>query len=169
MVMRRSFEAFLLERPARADPVEPPYRTGVASGIDQAPGGDESERRGIVRGLVAEARMVVSAADTAQALGSGEVAVLGTPRVVALAEQATVAALAGRLCPDETTVGARVEIDHVAPSFVGDAVCAEASLDDVAGSRLTFSVTVSDEVSGRELARVVVGRVVVGRAGFEKK
>jgi hypothetical protein len=34
-------------------------------------------------------------ADTAAAVGSGEVPVLATPRVLALAEQATVAAVAG--------------------------------------------------------------------------
>ncbi|MGO9560256.1 MAG: thioesterase family protein [Acidimicrobiales bacterium] len=136
---------------------------------DQAPGGDGADRPAIEIGLVATVHLVVTAADTAQALGSGDVSVLGTPRVVALAEQATVAALAGCLGPDMTTVGTRVEIDHLAPSFVGEAVRAEARLEDITSSRLTFAVTVTDELTGRELARVVVGRVVVGRARFEKE
>ncbi|MGO9197513.1 MAG: thioesterase family protein [Acidimicrobiales bacterium] len=127
---------------------------------------DPTRSSGIEAGLTAEVVLVVTAADTAEALGSGDVLVLGTPRVVALAEQATVAALAERLAADQTTVGARVEIDHVAPSFVGDAVRAIATLDDVTGSRLRFTVSVTDVASGRELARVTVGRVVVERSRF---
>jgi len=47
-------------------------------------------------GLAAAFRYTVTEADTPVALGSGEVPVLATPRVLALAEQATVAAVAGR-------------------------------------------------------------------------
>src|SRR5205823_10456799 len=67
------------------------------------------------------------------------VAVLGTPRVVALAEAATIAALAGAVGDHETTVGSRVELDHLAPSPVGARVRAEAVLDGVAGRRLSRS------------------------------
>jgi len=48
-------------------------------------------------GLTGTAELTVTTADTAEALGSGDVPVLGTPRVLALAEAATVAALDGRL------------------------------------------------------------------------
>ena len=41
-------------------------------------------------GLTASVTLVVDDADTALALGSGDVPVLGTPRVIALAEEATV-------------------------------------------------------------------------------
>jgi fluoroacetyl-CoA thioesterase len=61
-------------------------------------------------GLRAAFRYTVTEADTAVALGSGEVPALGTPRALALAEQATVAAVAGALDIGVTTVGTRVEL-----------------------------------------------------------
>ena len=72
-------------------------------------------------GLQAAFRYTVTEADTAAAIGSGEVPVLATPRVLALAERATVAAVAGALQAGATTVGTRVELDHLAPR-VRDAV-----------------------------------------------
>jgi len=56
-------------------------------------------------GLSAEVELVVTDEDTAIAIRSGEVPVLGTPRVVGLCEEATVVALAGRLDPGQTSVG----------------------------------------------------------------
>jgi predicted thioesterase len=105
--------------------------------------------------------MIVDDSDTAIALGSGDVTVLGTPRLVALCEQATVDAVADSLAPDRTTVGIRVELDHLAPSRVGDAIVATARLDAVDGSRLHFSVTASD--GRREIGRGAVVRAVVDR------
>lgn len=107
---------------------------------------------------------VVGPADTASALGSGEVAVLGTPRVLALLEAATVRAVRGQLGPGATTVGARVELDHRAPTTVGATVRAEAELTEVAGNRFSFDVVllVGDEV----VARGRIARVVVHAASF---
>ena len=67
-------------------------------------------------GLKGEVRLVVGEADTANALGSGDVHVLGTPRLVALFEQATVDALRGILDEGQTSVGMRVQIDHLQPT-----------------------------------------------------
>lgn len=110
-------------------------------------------------GLSAEVELVVGEADTAVAMRSGEVPVLGTPRVVALCEEASMAALVGRLEPGETTVGHTVQLDHVAPTRVGTLIRAEATLLKVNGRRLTFSVSVSDArglVAAGKVARVIV-------------
>ena len=115
-------------------------------------------------GLVGNRTMRVTDSDTASAVGSGEVQVLATPRVLALAEAATVAALAGALPDGSTSVGTRVELDHLAPSPVGAEVEATAELVEVAGRRLTFSVSVTQE--GREVARGRITRAVVDRARF---
>ena len=115
-------------------------------------------------GLRGTVDAVVGAADTALALGSGEVEALGTPRVLALVEAATVAAVAGRLDAGSTTVGSRVELDHLAPTPVGAAVRAEAVLAEVTGRRLGFAVTLTQD--GRVVARGTVVRVVVDRARF---
>lgn len=111
-------------------------------------------------GLCAEVELVVTDGDTAIALRSGEVPVLGTPRVVALCEEATVAAVAGRLEPGEITVGHTIQLDHVAPTRVGTTVRAEATLLKVNGRRLTFSVSVTDArglVAAGKITRVIVG------------
>lgn len=110
-------------------------------------------------GLAAQVSMEVGEADTAVALRSGEVAVLGTPRVVALAEEACVAALAGQLAAGETSVGMRVQLDHLAPSMVGAEVVAAATLEKVEGRRLTFTVSISDRcglIAAGKVTRVVV-------------
>jgi fluoroacetyl-CoA thioesterase len=118
----------------------------------------------LVTGLVGALDTQVTAADTAVALGSGDVGVLGTPRVLALLEAATVAAVAAALEPGSTTVGRRVEVDHLAPTRPGATVRATATLTEVAGRRLTFTATLTE--GDRVVARGTVRRVVVDRAEF---
>jgi fluoroacetyl-CoA thioesterase len=115
-------------------------------------------------GLRASFRYVVTDADTAVAVGSGEVPVLATPRVVALAERATVAAVAGALEAGTTTVGARVELDHLAPSRVGADLEVTAVLERVAGRHLQFAVRLRD--GDRPVASGLITRVVVDAAAF---
>jgi len=115
-------------------------------------------------GLQATFRYTVAEADTAAALGSGEVPVLATPRVLALAEQATVAAVADGIEAGATTVGTRVELEHLAPSMVGAELEIAAVLERVAGRRLEFAARVRD--GGRLVARGMVTRVVVDTAAF---
>jgi len=118
-------------------------------------------------GLTGEARSVVGVADTAKALGSGDVEVLGTPRLVALFERATCNALQGVLEPGQSTVGMRVQIDHLQPTPVGAEVVVEASLDKIEGRRITFTVTASD--SGGLVAAGKVTRVVIDVERFMAK
>ena len=115
-------------------------------------------------GLKAAFRYTVTEADTAAAVGSGEVPVLATPRVLALAERATVAAVAAALDAGATTVGTRVELDHLAPSPVGVELEVEAVLERVAGRRLQFAVRLRD--GGRPVAGGHVTRAVVDTAAF---
>ena len=107
-------------------------------------------------------RYTVIEADTAAAVGSGDVPVLATPRVLALAERATVAAVAGRLDSGATTVGTRVELDHLAPSPVGADLEVTAVLQRVAGRRLLFAVRLQD--GDRPVARGLITRAVVDTA-----
>ena len=110
-------------------------------------------------GISGDVELVVTDADTAVALGSGSVAVLGTPRIVALCEEASCAAVESSLDPGETTVGLRVELTHLAPTKVGSRVRAESTLEKTEGRRLVFTVSVSDEyglVAAGKVTRVVV-------------
>jgi fluoroacetyl-CoA thioesterase len=115
-------------------------------------------------GLTGRVRHTVRPTDTAVALGSGDVDVLGTPRVVALVEQATVAALGDHLADRYTSVGTRVELDHRVPTVVGATVEAEARLVSVEGRRLGFVVAVRE--NAQTVAEGRVERVVVDRARF---
>jgi predicted thioesterase len=110
-------------------------------------------------GLHGSAKLLVTDSDTAIALRSGEVAVLGTPRLIALVEEAAVTAVGDRLPAGHTTVGMRVQIDHLAPTNVGSSVAAEATLEKVEGRRLTFTVSVNDQcglVAAGKVTRVIV-------------
>ncbi|RAO30446.1 Fluoroacetyl-CoA thioesterase [Micromonospora noduli] len=118
-------------------------------------------------GLTAQVELTVTDADTAQAVGSGDVPVLGTPRVLALAEAATVAATATGMPPGSTTVGTRVELEHLAPTVVGRTVRAQALLTTVDGRLLSFEVTVSD--GDQTVARGRVDRILVDRARFVER
>src|SRR2546430_8626965 len=115
-------------------------------------------------GLGARVALTVTDSDTAQTLGSGDVPVLGTPRVLALAEAATVRATARYLPPGTTTVGTRVELEHLVATPVGGTVTAEAPLSIVDGRRLAFEVTVRD--GDRVAARGTVERALVDREKF---
>ena len=116
-------------------------------------------------GLTAEITLRVGESDTAIAYGSGDVPVLATPRLIALCEEATVAAVAGQLPDGTTSVGTRVEADHTKASFVGDSVTARATLVDADGRRLQFTVTVADHTAA-PVAVARVWRVVVERDRF---
>jgi predicted thioesterase len=110
-------------------------------------------------GLSAAVELTVGDADTAIAHRSGEVAVLATPRIVALVEEATLAALAGQIEPGSSTVGVRVQVEHISPTPVGGVVTAEANLERIEGRRLVFHVSARDErglVAAGKVTRVLV-------------
>jgi len=111
--------------------------------------------------------MVVTEADTALALTTGDVPVLATPRLVQLCEEASVAAV-GPMSSGETTVGLRVEITHLAPIAVGTKVVATATLERTEGrKRLVFSASVNDARGLVAAGRVT--RVLVDTAAFLEK
>ena len=115
-------------------------------------------------GLEATVEERVTEAMTAEALGSGDVPVLGTPAVLALAERAACAAIDGRLDEDETSVGSAVELAHLAPTPLGATITARARLTAVDGRTLSFDVSVSD--GSGEVARGTHRRVIVRRDDF---
>lgn len=106
---------------------------------------------------------VVTDADTAQALGSGDLAVLATPRVLAWCEEATCAAL--ELDSAQTSVGTRVDLQHLAASPVGAEVTATATVVHTDGRLVRFQVAAHD-AGGTLLATGEVRRVIVDRERF---
>lgn len=100
----------------------------------------------IVPGLVGQIEMVVREENTARHLGSGNVAVLATPEMVRLMERAAVAAVDHLLPDGYRTVGAAVNVRHLAATPLGMRVRAQAELTAVEGRKLTFRVEADDEV-----------------------
>jgi predicted thioesterase len=123
----------------------------------------------VAAGLEAAVSFDVTEADTAMALGSGDVPVLATPRLIAWLEAATVACLASSLDPTATSVGTRVEVEHVAPSPVGASVVARASVSHVDGRLVRFEVAAEHQTPEGISAVIATGRitrVIVDRARF---
>lgn len=105
----------------------------------------------------------VSEADTAIAVGSGDLPVLGTPVVLAWCEEATCAAL--ELTADQTSVGTRVDLEHLAASPVGTEVTATATVIHTDGRLVRFQVAALD-AAGTLLASGEIRRVIVDRERF---
>lgn len=116
----------------------------------------------------------VTQSDTAQALGSGDVPVLGTPRLLAWIEQATVLAIAPHLEPGTTTVGIHVELTHSRASRVGALVQVEVTEIEVGERQLVLHVVArevtqpgdADAAPGPEVGRACVVRARVDRERF---
>ncbi|AWW36879.1 MULTISPECIES: thioesterase family protein [Streptomyces] len=111
-------------------------------------------------------RHVVTDADTAVSVGSGDVPVLATPRLIAWMEAATMVAAAPFTDAGQTTVGTAIRVEHLRATRVGGRVevVAEAPAE-AAGRRLTFPVRAVD-ASGRLVADGEIDRVVVDRRRF---
>ncbi|MEY4159407.1 MAG: hypothetical protein RLZZ136_28 [Pseudomonadota bacterium] len=121
----------------------------------------------LIPGLAGEITTTVTAQDLACVLGSGDVTVLGTPRMIALAEAATLRAIASALTEGQTSVGTRVDIRHLAASPEGSQIKALAELYEVKGKVLTFRITVNDGYG--LVAEGMVERIVVDRAKFTER
>jgi fluoroacetyl-CoA thioesterase len=141
---------------------------------------------GVAAGQRASVSAVVADADTAISAGSGDVPVLATPRLLALAEAAAVAAIAPHLAPGMTSVGTSASLEHRRASLVGAEVVVEAELTEVDGRRLMFSFIARESAhrpggdgegarsaagAGGDGQELVVGagtveRVLVDRAAF---
>lgn len=91
-------------------------------------------------GLTYTSKLTVTDNDTAIALGSGNLPVLATPRMMALMENAAMLCVADELLEGSTTVGGHIESSHVKPSKVGAEVSATATLTKVDGKKLYFDV-----------------------------
>jgi len=130
--------------------------------------GEQHGQDGIAVGLRAAVTAEVTDADTAIALGSGDVPVLGTPRLLALAEAASVAAVTPQLAAGQTTVGTAVSLEHSRPSPLGTQVEVQAELTAVDGRRLTFMFIAYGPGEGDDsvIGAGTVVRAVVDRDKF---
>jgi fluoroacetyl-CoA thioesterase len=129
----------------------------------------------IAAGQRASVSAVVTDADTAIQAGSGDVPVLATPRLLALAEAATVAAISPHLPSGMTSVGTSASLEHRRASPVGAELVVEAELTEVDGRRLVFSFIAREsgphggpagDGGDRVVGAGTVERVLVDRTAF---
>lgn len=111
---------------------------------------------------------IVTEADTAVALGSGDLPVLATPRLVNWLERAAFAEAAEGLEEGQTTVGTTVKVDHRTATPVGATVTVSCSKPKNDGRRLIFHVKLLD-ASGEVVAVGEVHRAVVDRDRFLRR
>lgn len=118
-------------------------------------------------GLTGISEMVVGTNDTAPKVGSGLIFVLATPVMINLMEEAALKATESLLPKGKQSLGTHVDISHIAATPIGMRVRAEAELIQVEGRKLSFKVSVRDEVEligeGRH------DRVIVTADTFEKR
>lgn len=122
---------------------------------------------GLKRGMRGEASLVVGTNDTALRIGSGRVAVLGTPVMITLMEEAALACVEHLLPPGHQSLGTHLDVSHLAATPIGMRITAEAELVETDGRKLVFAVSARDEAGligeGRH------SRVVVDVARFEAR
>lgn len=117
--------------------------------------------------LVGKTEIIITEADTAAHLGSGFLPVLATPRLVALMEEAACVAIAACMNEGETTVGTRIDVEHLSATPVGMRVFAEASLVAREGRAFSFSIEAFDEAG--LIAKATHTRFLVNAARFLQK
>lgn len=116
-------------------------------------------------GMRAARSFTVTSDDTALRLGSGDLEVLATPRLLAWCEQMTCAAVRDETREQDTSVGTRVMLEHLAASPVGAHLTVTAAVTYVDGRLLTFEVTATAD-DGRLVAHGEIRRVTVDRQRF---
>ena len=94
-------------------------------------------------------------------------AVLATPVMIMVMENAALNAIKPYLEPGESAVGTRVEISHLAPTPAGLTVFGEAEVTRVNGRRLEFIVRATDDVE--EIGAGTHERVVIELARLTKR
>ncbi len=115
-------------------------------------------------GTKGTAETTVTKDQLAITVGSGDTPVFSTPSLTNLMEQAAVNALEGMLPPEKTTVGAHMNLSHLAATPEGMKVIAKAKVISFADRRIEFEVTAFDEVEQVGIATHT--RAVVTREHF---
>lgn len=87
----------------------------------------------------------VNQSNTAVSMNSGTLSVFATPAMVALIEETAWRSIMPCLDEGLSTVGTRLDIEHVSPTPVGMNVKCETELIEIDGRRLKFKTNVYDE------------------------
>lgn len=124
-------------------------------------------------GIKGAASVTVTESNTAVAYGSGGVSVFATPAMIGLMEKAALTSVEPLLDSGMTTVGTRVDVQHLAATPIGMVVTAESELVEIEGKRLVFRVEARDEVEavgrGTHERYIVPEQKFLGKAAGKRK
>lgn len=119
-------------------------------------------------GLTGEIHITVEEGDTARASGGETLPpVLSTPRMIAYLERTAHQSILPYLAAGQTSVGALVNIRHLAATPVGMRVRFQSELHEVDGRRLKFRVEAWDEVE--QIAAGEHERFIIDQARFDQR
>ncbi|MFZ0681175.1 thioesterase family protein [Candidatus Binatus sp.] len=110
---------------------------------------------------------VVETRHLASSLDPSLAAVLSTPTMVAMMEQAAINAIKPFLDAGESSVGMTIEVSHTAATPPGHRARAEAEVTKVEGRRLEFTVRAFDDVE--QIGSGTHRRAVVDAAKFNDR
>lgn len=116
------------------------------------------------KGIINRKEFAVGSEHSADQIGSGDLEVLGTPALAAFIENTCKESVAEFLTPDSTTVGTRLDLEHLKASKIGAVIECSSELTEIDGRIMTFQVTCKD--TGLTIGRAVHTRVVVDRNRF---
>ena len=97
-------------------------------------------------GVIGEKSVAVTMENTAIAMGSGTLRVFATPSMIALIEGCCAESVEEALPVGITSVGTKVDVEHLAASPIGSSVLCRSKLVEYDGRRLEFEVEVFDNV-----------------------
>lgn len=95
-------------------------------------------------GIIREDQRVVEEENTALAMGSGDLSVYATPALVAFVEYTAKELARKFLDESETTVGIKMDVNHIKASKVGAAIHSKAEIIEVDGKKIKFKVEAYD-------------------------
>lgn len=110
-------------------------------------------------GIAKEIEIMPEDRHTASSMGNAGVHVVSTPALIGYLEMVSHAVILPFCEAGEATVGTRVEVDHLAPAFLGQAVTAGAKLIAVDKRRILFEVQATQ--GGRVIMQGRHGRAIV--------
>lgn len=118
-------------------------------------------------GIKNEIIMNVTKDKTAAVVGSGLLEVFATPAMIALMEQTASESVMGMLEDGTTTVGTKINVDHLSATPVGMEVYCISTLTAVDGRKLCFEIEAFDDEG--LIGRAYHERFIVASERFMQK
>lgn len=96
-------------------------------------------------GIKKEKYFIVKETESAKDMGSGDLEVLATPILVAYFENVSKDLVTPYLTKGDTTVGINININHLAPSKIGNQILIKVELIEINKRILTFKLEAFDK------------------------